>query len=101
MLGVGFSHRKVGQRLEVEAIRPPLSTRTASSQHSGKRRDLVDWFRYCFTSSQSFSSSSSSFVLGVFRVVRAKLPSLAFSIHPSSILQNSFDPRAKTKDEED
>jgi hypothetical protein len=37
MLVVGFSHRKVGQRLEVEAIRPPLSTRTASSQHSGKR----------------------------------------------------------------
>jgi len=44
MLAVGFSHRKVGQRLEVGEIRPPLSTRTASSQHSGKRPDLADWF---------------------------------------------------------
>ena len=38
---------------------------------------------------QSFSSSSSSSSSAVFRVIRAKLPSLAFSIHPSSILQTA------------
>jgi hypothetical protein len=45
--------------------------------------------------------SSSSFVLGRFRVVRAKLPPLAFSIHPSSILANCPDPESRTKDSDE
>ena len=37
----------------------------------------------------------------VFRVVRAKVPPLAFSMHPSSILANRLDPQPRTKDDED
>jgi len=36
-----------------------------------------------------------------FRVVRAKLPPLAFSIHPSSILANRLDPQPRTKDDDE
>jgi alpha-ribazole phosphatase len=47
--------------------------------------------------SQSSSSSSSA----VFRVVRAKLPPLAFSIHPCSVLANRLDPQPRTKDDDE
>jgi putative peptidoglycan lipid II flippase len=35
-----------------------------------------------------------------FRVVRAKRPTLAFSLYPSSILANRLDPQSRTKDED-
>jgi len=34
-------------------------------------------------------------------VVRAKLPPLAFSIYPSSILANHLDPQSRTKDDDE
>ena len=38
----------------------------------------------------------------VFRVVRAKLPPIAFSMHPSSILANRLDPQpTRTKDDDE
>ena len=37
----------------------------------------------------------------VFRVVRAKLPPVAFSMLPSSILANRLDPQPRTKDDDE
>jgi hypothetical protein len=37
----------------------------------------------------------------VFRLVRAKIPPLAFSMHPSSILANRLDPQPRTKDDDE
>jgi hypothetical protein len=52
--------------------------------------------------SQSSSSSSSSFVLGPFSGgYEQNSHSLAFSLHPSSILADRLDPQPMTKDNDE